>query len=399
MARQRVRIHEHTSENDLRYRGPLGPQSFQVLGWVCIILALVAALISLGAKFDASLKEALGGLGNALTLISKCSLPFLLIANFSFIMNSTNGYKPQLLKNGGAAVGIVLAAYLFGGRYFIGTLEQLVVQKEEVLPLVESIFQMIRPSGYIAFNLFIDLFLCTLIMYFLNARPKRFFTDKKIIILRLLVILPIAYEGVCLWLKIESASGRMLLPLWAMPLLTVKPPMMVFLFIFMAFLIRIREWRFCRHGRTYEEYQEFMQSNRNSFQLSLRLAICMAVFAIIDLVLYVVLMYGLAGSRGMIDAATGDIAEQSLNTLDVIATDIGIGQSWPMLLVAPLMLLYSYNRVPKRKVVGMLLPVVAIAIMILITCEAVRFGVGALMEGKQLDLNELQETLKMLMAE
>jgi len=167
----------------------------------------------------------------------------------------------------------------------------------------------------------------------------------------------------------------------------------------MAFLIRIREWRFCRHGRTYEEYQEFMQSNRNSFQLSLRLAICMAVFAIIDLVLYIVLMYGLAGSRGMIDAATGDIAEQSLNTLDVIATDIGIGQSWPMLLVAPLMLLYSFSRVPKRKVVGMLLPVVAIAIMILITCEAVRFGVGALMEGKQLDLNELQETLKMLMAE
>ena len=398
MGKKRVRIHEHTAANDIQYRGPLGPQSFQVLGWICIILALVAALLSVACKVDPAIQQELGGVATVLFYISQCSLPFLLLVNFSQILNSTEGYRKQMLKNGGAAAAIIVAAYLFGGRYFIGILEKIAVPKEEVLKTVTEIFYMARPTGFLAFNLFIDLFLCTLIMYLLNARPKRIFTDKKVIILRLLVILPIAYEAVCLWLKIESASGRLRLPLWAMPLLTVKPPMMVLLFIFMAFLIKFREWRFCRYGRSYEEYQEFMKSNRNSFQFSVRLAISMAVFAVIDLILWIVLMYKLAGSRGAIDPATGEIVQKSLDSIYALAEDIGIGKSWPMLFVAPLMLLYSYNREPKHKIISSLLPIAGTAIMVLILFEALRFGLGLLMDGKQINLIQLKETVAALMA-
>ena len=37
--KRRLRIHEVTHENDIRYRGPLSYQHFQILGWLCIVLS------------------------------------------------------------------------------------------------------------------------------------------------------------------------------------------------------------------------------------------------------------------------------------------------------------------------------------------------------------------------
>lgn len=395
--KKRTKMYEHTAENDLRYRGPLGPLSFQVLGWICIVISLVVTLIKIGSKFDPSVGEMFGGVSNTLGIVACCSLPFLLMASFAKILNAKNGYKSLLLSNGGAALGIIAATFLFGGRYFIGTLEQLVVQREEVLPMIDALFRTFVPSGYVAYNLFIDLFMCTLTMYFLNVRPKRVFTGKKVLILRFCVIIPIAYEAVSLWLKILSVQGKIVLPLWCCSLLTVKPPMMVLLFFAMAFVVKIRERRFCSHGRTPEEYQEFMQSNRNSFGLSVRLCILMVVFTMLDLVLTSILSYIQADAMGAVTDA-GNIEEEALIKAAGMALEVGFGQSLPMILVAPLMLLFSYNREPKNKMIGMLLPVAAIFIMILITFEAIRFGVGEMMASQKIDLEELEATFIMMMA-
>ena len=53
--RKRVKLHEHTAENDIRYRGPLNYQHFQMLGWMCIVASAAVVLITLGAKMDSSL--------------------------------------------------------------------------------------------------------------------------------------------------------------------------------------------------------------------------------------------------------------------------------------------------------------------------------------------------------
>ena len=49
---------------------------------------------------------------------------------------------------------------------------------EDVLPVMTALFRSASPGGFIAFNLFIDLFMCTLFMFFLNARPKSVLTGK-----------------------------------------------------------------------------------------------------------------------------------------------------------------------------------------------------------------------------
>lgn len=45
----------------------------------------------------------------------------------------------------------------------------------------ESIKEIIAKSstGFISFNIFIDLTLCTLVMFFINYNPKKYFQGKK----------------------------------------------------------------------------------------------------------------------------------------------------------------------------------------------------------------------------
>ena len=64
------------------------------------------------------------------------------------------------------------------------------------------------------------------------------------------------------------------------------------------------------------------------------------------------------------------------------------------MLIAPLMLLYSYNSQPKRKIISTLAPVVGIALMILIILEAIRMGAGMYMAGRQIDLEMLSQSLQ-----
>ena len=320
--KKRKKFHEFTAENDMKYRGPLNYQHFQILGWACIVAAVAAAIITLGGKLVGErVMDRFGTIGSILSFMSQFSLPLLLI-----------------------------------------------------------------------------LFLCTLMMFLLNVQPKRWFTGKKVLILRFAVIIPIAYEGFCFWLKIQAMRGKVMLPMWSYPLLTMKPPVMILLFIVMAFVVKIREYRYCKHGNTHEDYQAFMQTNRNSFHLSVRLAILMVIFAVLDLVLLVLLTYLNADSAGAVNAA-GEMAEEASDTFVSLSLAVGIGKSWPIGLLAPFMLLFSYNKEPKNKMISMVLPAVAIVLCIFIVLEATRMGVGMIMNGKQINVDEVGQMLKSLAGE
>ena len=397
--KKRTKFHEFTAENDMKYRGPLNYQHFQILGWACIVAAVAAAIISLGGKLVGErVMDRFGTIGSILSFMSQFSLPLLLIASFSRILNSNDGGKKMLLINGGAAVGIIAVTLLLGSRYFIGILKQIIAPAEKVVPMMNSIIAGVVPGGFLAFNMFVDLFLCTLMMFLLNVQPKRWFTGKKVLILRFAVIIPIAYEGFCFWLKIQAMRGKVMLPMWSYPLLTMKPPVMILLFIVMAFVVKIREYRYCKHGNTHEDYQAFMQTNRNSFHLSVRLAILMVIFAVLDLVLLVLLTYLNADSAGALNA-TGEMAEEASDTFISLSLAVGIGKSWPIGLLAPFMLLFSYNKEPKNKMISMVLPAVAIVLCIFIVLEATRMGVGMIMNGKQINVDEVGQMLKSLAGE
>ena len=91
--KRRLKIHETTLENDIRYRGPLSPTHFKILGWLCIVIAQVAALIRLAGRIDAGIAASSASWLNALDNIAALSLPFLLIVNFAQLLNAHDGYR------------------------------------------------------------------------------------------------------------------------------------------------------------------------------------------------------------------------------------------------------------------------------------------------------------------
>jgi hypothetical protein len=141
-----------------------------------------------------------------------------------------------------------------------------------------------------------------------------------------------------------------------------------------------------------------MQTNRNSFHLSVRLAILMVIFAVLDFVLLVLLTYLNADSAGALNA-TGEMAEEASETFISLSLAVGIGKSWPIGLLAPFMLLFSYNKEPKNKMISMVLPAVAIVLCIFIVLEAIRMGVGMIMNGKQINVDEVGQMLQSLVGE
>ncbi len=396
MAKKRVRLHEQGAHNDIKYSGPLSFQSFQILGWSCIVVTVIMSLMKIAMKLNPADTQRFSTVSEIISYIAELSLPFLLMANFARILNNTDGYKKQLIRNGGAMAAIFLGFMIFFNRYVVGTVGLLLQDPKEANSLVMTSFYGVNTRGFFAFNIFVDLFLCTLVMYFMNARPTKIFTGKKIYIFRAFTLLPIAYEVVCILLKGRSAAGSILIPSWLFPLLTVKPPMTFLVFVLLAIHIKTRELRYCRHGKTHEEYQGFLKTNRNAWHFSVYAAIVLFIAGVIDLILALFLLAGQAGSAEALDEIMA--SEKALK--NTIAMSIGFGKSSCLIFFAPIILLFNYTKIPKSKIVGMLIPVGGIVLIALIGIQGIYQLVSIApipkMDGAQ--LNEALTTVFTLMS-
>ena len=446
--KQRVGIHETTRENDIRYRGPLSPRHFKVLGWLCIVLSQVAMLVRLGGRFDPVFAADSAAWLRVLSNIADLSLPFLLIASFAQLLNTDQGYKRQLLVNGAAMAGICALYYLLFYRYIVGNVASVLEKPSDALLIVKSGLGTFAPFGFLTFNIFVDLFLCALTMIFLNYTPRRVFVGKARILFRLLALLPIAYEVGCMMLKMYAARGQVEIPMWAFPLLTVKPPMTFVLFVALVLFVKTRELRFRRHGKTHEEYRAFLKTNRNSWNFSVFLAIMLVVVSMLDFA--VVMGFSLnevvhtmapvatvtsteaapadpaatAGDAANTPVATpeapateapatpgeGDAAlpeaqdsadqeaqfTESIDTGIRIALAVGFGGSISLFFLAPLVLLFSYTRRPKNPMLDLLIPAGGIALILLVYLEGTHQLLGMLPIQK-IDLTELDGMITMYM--
>ena len=449
--KKRVRIHETTLENDIRYRGPLSSRHFKILGWLCIVLTQVAMIIRLGGRLDAGFAADTASWLNTLSNIADLSLPFLLIASFAQLLNADGGYKRQIIVNGAAMAGICALYYLLFYRYIVGNVASVLETPSDALSVVRGGLVTVAPFGFLTFNIFVDLFLCVLTMFFLNYNPRRVFTGKFRIFFRLLALLPIAYEVGCMVLKIYAARGQVEIPTWAFPLLTVKPPMTFVLFVALALFVKTRELRFRRHGKTHEEYRAFLKTNRNSWNFSVFLAIMLVIVSLLDLAVVMgfslnevvqtmnptaevtsteaapadttstvgrVAATPLPASRALSPAATpeapanseGDAANREAQDVDdhdaqidasidtgvSIALAVGFGGSVGLFLLAPLVLLFSYTRRPKNPMLDLLIPVAGIALILLVYLEGTHQLLGALPIPK-INLQELESTITLYM--
>lgn len=477
--KRRLKLHEMTHENDIRYRGPINSQHFKLLGWLCIAAAQITVILRLGGRLSEGFAMDSASWLRFLESASQLSLPFLLIAIFAQLLNNDIGYRKTLLINGGAMAGICALYYLLFYRYIVGGVAAFLTNPSEALPSVSSSLGYVTPYGFLCFNLYVDLFLCALTMLFLNYTPRRVFVGKARFIFRLFALLPIAYEAVCMVLKVRSARGLVRIPVWAYPLLTVKPPMTFVLFVALVLFVKTRELRYCRHGRTHEEYRAFLQTRRNSLNFSVFLTIMIVVVSLVDIAVVAgfslnevstsiqararlhameaVLESGqeltediqaqidaaiknykaatatpegeaadpeatrtavlptpkpaqaaatvpeAAGTPAPVDidqlvreALDGSLDEEemfmSIDSGMRLAEAVGFGDSVSLLMLAPLILLFSYTRRPKYPILNMLIPVAGFILILFVYLEGIHQLLPLLPVGK-VDVQQLKQMI------
>ena len=353
---RRKKLSEVSLEHDIRYRGPLSYRHLRMFGWLCIVIAQVSLLLTLGGNISDQLQEQTMTLQTVLSVVASMSVPFLLLANYALILDTSDGYKRQFTIHIAATALIVVLSLFILNRYAVGTVAVLTGSRQTAIEQINLAVHSTK-SGSVSFNLFIDLLLCTLFMYCLNARPKRFFQGKKIRILRAMAVLPVLYEAASIALRILAAQDKIVLDYNIFPFLTTKPPMMFLVFLVLAFFIKYRERLFCKNGRTHAEYDLFLKTRRNSLQFSVFTAIVFAVAGVLDSMILGFLANALLAHQ----SANGDLIFKML--------DLGIGGAGILLPMAPVVLLFSYTRTHKNQLMDYLIPVMGVLLSIFVYLE------------------------------
>ena len=388
-ARRRFkRLHERGVHDDIRYRGPISFQGFMALGWLCIVMSVVVIVMKLGIKVNPQKMGGLANTGEILGYLPALSVPFMLIANFSRLLNNEEGYKAQILRNGLATMGIFVGFNAFFYHYIVGALTKITTEPNQVMPMVMDLVTMFTHYGFLCFNIFIDLFLCTLFMFFLNYHPKRVFRGNWIVLFRLFAIFPVTYEVGSILIKAACADGRVKLPVWSFPLLTVKPPMTFFVFVLMVLFLKFREMRYCRHGNTRKDYEAFLRTNRNSLHFSIYLTVMLILAGIADAVIMLYMMIQQAGSVEALEKLM-----EAADEYYPLAVAVGFGKSIPLMFIAPLMLLYSYSRKPKFAKLTTLIPMAGIGLIAFVVIQGA-YQLLCVADIPKINYLEIKETLR-----
>ena len=354
--KKRRKIDEYTLENDIRYRGPLSYMHLRMLAWAFLIVAQIGVLLSIGAKLDSNLGGKLGMFPDVLKMASDIMMPLFLMATFATILNGSKTFKSMLILYGGISI-VVYLLFILAHEHYLAEFAAFVLETDRAsaIAVVDALLVSNTQSGYLAFNIFIDLFLCTLLAFGLIYRPKKYFQGNKIVWFRLLALVPILYEIASFTLKLLSAFGTIRISPYLFPLLTTKPPITFLVFIGLSIFVKNRELMFLRRGKTREEYSMFLKTNTNSLHFSISASIFMIVAALLDLILYFVIGLSLTV-----------IGEDDTIVRDgmVIAQNMGFGRSVSLLLVVPFIMLFSYTRVhkPSSSNVDIIIPLVGIMI-------------------------------------
>ena len=391
--------HEVVEKQDIRYRGPLSYRHLMILGWLCVILQQVSIILTIAGQADPSIAEATTGLVSFGSFAGMLFMPLLLLANFSQILSSKQQFKSLLLKYGGLSVAMGLALVVVYEHFVKGIANTI----ERLAPDLGGAFlvffqQQVFSNGYLAYNMFIDLFLCTLFMFFLMYHFKRPVKRGWVICFRLLAILPVAYELACIVLKTLSKTGALTLPMYASPFLTTKPPMAFAAFIALALFIKRREIVFLKNGRSYEEYGHFLETNANSLYFSVHACVTFIVAALLDMAILLIFTTALAAGDVL---AYGEEFNQVLenremltgivtNTVNV-ATAAGFGESLVLLFIAPFVLLFSYTRKHKNTNLDAFIPMIAIVVIAAIYVEAFFQAVCQIPDVLQMYLESIPE--------
>ena len=382
--KKRLRLKYRTKENDIHFLGPLSYRYIRLIAWFFMAFAQVGLVLNLAKTINPAVSEgSFSMLSTILSYVATMPLALFLLANFGVILRNRRNFKYLFVFYG----GIMVAMYLLGNfvvlHYVYGLLHTLdpTTTFQDVAMLSGTFLSLMGPGGYV-FNIFVDLFLCVLTVFFYFYKPKKYFQGKKIIIFRLLVLIPLLYELGSLVLKHAAMWGNIFIPSYFFFLLTSKPPLTFAAFFLITLIMKIREVRFLKkHDNNIDLLNEHYSTNAHSLHTSITIAVVFGVMATIDILVF----FGYATIQtAKIVSEFGEEIDVALFGAMQMAQNIGLGGSTPLFLVIPFVLLYSYTRTHKNKKFDSFVPFIGIGLVLLTVLEgsyiALRLAIPNLQE-------------------
>ena len=378
----RISKYDRTLDNDIAYRGPLSYRWLMALGWICISFTVLAAVISLGEKMKMGQPDWMMTLAGIARFMSHLALPLFLLANFAIILDNKKSYKQQLIKFGGLSLLIIFLFILIKEHYIDGLVIAVVRDEAAAEEMVGYVLYYLSVTGALIFNLFIDLFMCTLFMFFLNYTPEKHFQGSEIFIFRTLAILPVLYEVGSLIIRVIIANGDGTPPYFIYPFLTTKPFMSFVMFVLMALHIWREKRKFIeKKGKTLEQYEEYIKTNVHSLRFSIYTSVVILITGIIDFLVYVIgtiaLTFSVVGidlNEALSDDALYTVNEQVLPLASKVVGAFGFGKHLYMIILIPVIMLFSYTRNHKNEAADALIPIGGIVLAIIVAIESIYQG-------------------------
>ena len=360
-------------ENDIKYGGYLSYRHLRIIGWVCLVIAQIGVVLNLEAKLAPDAAQAVEIWNMVIAIFAGLPVPLFLIANLSIVLQKRGDFKSLFIKFGGMALGMYFLANFLVFHFGFRSMHAInqAITWADTAELFGMMLPLFGKTGY-TMNIFIDLLLVVLMFYFTNYVPRaKVFEGKRIILFRLLILLPIAYEvlGVIVKYNIGMVEWSIWSPIFF--LLPSKPPVIMGAFVVIVLGLKLSEFFYLRRpGKTPEMFERHITTNAHGFKISIFIAIVCFVAAIID----VLLVFGMtilaaAELTSLYPTATSDeLGALLLARLDVFSA-IGFGESVGLILVVPLILLFSYTKKHKNPKIDLLIPAVGIAFIGIVLVE------------------------------
>jgi hypothetical protein len=393
--KNKISIYDRNASNDIRYRGPLSYRHLQIMGWFGISFLVLHTLIELGIMIDPNQPKWVLSLNAVASVVSEFALPLFLFANFAILLDRKKTFKAQLLKFGGLSLLVVILFLLVTEHYILEVGTAIAGDKAGVQAQIDGYFLSRIRTGPLSFNLFVDMFLCTLLLFFLEYTPRKVFTGKKRYLFRMFALIPVVYEAGSLVIRILAYYGMISPPLIVYPLLTTKPPMSFVLFVILVLFIKIREFRFRKRGKTKQEYMEFTKTRLNSLQFSVFSSIMILVTGVIDLILLIGFSaFDIVVKNMDHPEQVKNASEQALEEMSMVSargvTGWGIGLHSTMIFIIPIILLFSYTRNHKNPKADIAIPIGGILLAVFVGIEGLHQGI---LMNIPIIMNMIQESL------
>ena len=361
-------IHEVNKDNDIKYRGPLSYRHLRIIAWVFLAIAQLGVILNFGTTLYQN-PNMYGAWPTVLSFFSSFMSPLFLLASFAMVLNAKGGYRKMIIMYTGLVLLVVLGFIFVYEHYIVGTFAIALGGYSQANIVVTQFFSSNSSNGFIAFNIFIDLLLCTLVTFFTNYRPTKYFQGDKLKYFRLFALIPILYELGSITIKILVSQKVFTLSPLFFPFLTTKPPVAFFIFVIMALFMMNREKYYLKKGKTHEEYVEFKNTNVNSWHFSKTLSVTIVISAIIDIVIFVGLfLLTFLGNMPEGEAEEAMLLEYTYQTLKTVVS-WGFGKTASMVLIIPIVLLFDYKKTYNNKNIDMFIPIGGIALVVVVYIE------------------------------